>query len=192
MFIVYDVETTGFASKEIPYNHPAQARIVQLAFIVLDNKMNEVLSYKSLIKPNGKWTIPLKVQEIHGFDNAHCQKHGVDIKFAMSVFLAAASNCVYQVAHNLQFDEQLITIESLHTESVALTQSLKSICTMQRMTPICKILQTTRKGFKWPKLAEAYKFVTGKELEKAHDALADVRGCSELLKYLINNKQVTI
>lgn len=193
MFFVYDTETSGFP-KDIPYDHPSQARIVQLAFVVLDEHLKEVMSYKSLIKPNGKWTIPSVVQEIHGFDDAHCQKFGVDLKVAMESFNAARLNCKHEVAHNHQFDKRMIKIESSHVGSLMLSSTpLNEICTMQLTTPICKLPNANgRSGYKWPKLSEAYEYVTKQKLQKAHDALADVRGCISVLKWLIDNRQLIV
>lgn len=185
MFIVYDTETTGFPSKKVPHYHPSQARIVQLAFAVLDDELNIIKEYNSLIKPNGKWTITPDVQKIHGFDAAHCQTNGNELKDVMFEFYKAAIGCHTIAAHNNQFDEQMIMIETCHCYERQPSLSLKPICTMELMTPICKLPNKNGKsGFKWPKLAEAYKFVTGKELVDAHDALNDVRGCVELLRYL--------
>ena len=51
-------------------------------------------------------------------------------------------------------------------------------CTMRAMTNVVKI--PSPRGYKWPKLSEAYRFLFNRDLEGAHDAMADVRACAEI------------
>jgi len=62
---------------------------------------------------------------------------------------------------------------------------------MQLMTPICK-LPSQRQTFKWPKLQEAYNFCFKEDFKGAHDALSDVRATARVLRWLVDNRHVSL
>lgn len=194
MYLIYDTETTTFPSDKLEPSDPKQARIVQLAFVLLDEHLNERTAYSTLINPCGKWEVSSGAQSVHGISTNDCAKYGAPMKDVMAVFDAAYKVSMKRVAHNIAFDKKLINIEQhLVNPSAPYNWAENSICTMELMTPVCKLPPTRgRTGYKWPKLSEAYKYVTGQELQGAHDALADVRGCVTVLKWLVANRHVQL
>lgn len=59
---------------------------------------------------------------------------------------------------------------------------------MKAMTPICK-LPGTYDDFKWPRLSEAYRFAFNEDFSGAHDAMADVRACLRIYRWIIDNSK---
>ena len=195
MYFIYDTETTGFPLAGVSHNNPNQARIVQLAWLVLDEHLDEVACFSSLVKPVGSFKINPGAQAAHGISNDMCVRYGLPAKEVMDLLHSARKQCKSDIAHNIKFDRQLLDIEDKHAYGypVYSISTLKEVCTMELMTPICKLPPTgNRSGYKWPKLTEAYKYVTGQELKGAHDALADVRGCVEVLRWLVANRHVEL
>lgn len=196
-YLIFDTETTGFPSKELPSSHPAQARIIQIAWLVLDEQFKEVSCFKYLVKSEGKWTISQGAQAAHGISQQDCDKYGEQISLIMPLFYAAFMNAKKVVAHNIRFDSQLIDIE-LNNHDTLKGEGLNwngpsCVCTMNAMTPICKLpSKSGRAGYKWPKLMEAYEYCFKESFKGAHDALADVRATARVLKWLVDNRHVTL
>lgn len=65
---------------------------------------------------------------------------------------------------------------------------IDKFCTMKAMTPVCK-LHGNYGDFKWPKLQEAHKHAFGVEFDGAHDALADVRACARVYRWLMEQRK---
>ena len=64
---------------------------------------------------------------------------------------------------------------------------------MKSGTEICKIPHPKWPNkFKWPKLREAHEVLCGCVLEKAHDALGDVKATAKIWRHIVNNKLVVI
>ena len=63
---------------------------------------------------------------------------------------------------------------------------------MMKSTSYCKLPGKNGKGFKWPKLEELYQVLFGKQMENAHDALADVMACKECFFELIKLGIITL
>ena len=188
MYLIFDTETTGFPSKDLPKTHPAQARIIQLAWIVLDEQLKEVAAFKCLIRSNNLWKISSGAQQAHGISQQECDKYGLNIDFVLPLFIDAHHSAKRVIAHNLRFDSQLVDIEA---GAQIGWQEPKHICTMQLMTPICK-LPSMRMTYKWPKLQEAYQYCFKEEFKGAHDALNDVRATARIFKWLVDNHHVML
>lgn len=197
MYLIFDTETTGFPIKGLSAEHPKQARVLQLAAIQLNENFDEVHSLYTLIKlPVGK-VIDEGAFKAHGKTWEMCNDNGRQVEHVMGEFSIMQHLSPYHIAHNIKFDKGLIKIEmdrigSGYTE----TNIPKEICTMELMTPICKLPHLKRNSFgtsyKWPKLKEAYKFIFGEEPVDQHDALGDVRATAKIFRWLVDNKHIKI
>lgn len=184
MYLIIDTETTNFPSKTLPLDHPNQGRIIQLAALVLDEEFKEINSFYSLIKLESHIIMSEGAFNAHGIDIERARKYGVSIDVALNVLNEFRNQCEFRVAHNIKFDSSLIENEIAIRGTFNGSKTVSDYCTMLASTELCQ-LPSKRGGYKWPKLEEALNILLGESLNgSAHDALADVRGCAKLLKYL--------
>ncbi len=182
--IFFDTETTGLPLFKEPSEHPGQPHIVQLAACLVDlGTRKTIASMDVIVKPEG-WTIPGEVAAIHGITTEHAMKVGVPEALAVDMLLALWGERT-RIAHNEQFDARIVRIACMrHSPAFADSwKSGKAECTQLLSTPILKLPPTEkmkRAGFlkhKSANLGEAYEHFTGKKLENAHSAIADVQAC---------------
>lgn len=184
MFLFYDTETTGFPSGD---HTKASARVCQLGAVLTDLYGNEMHTLNHFIKPDG-W----KVSEFnikHGITQELCEKEGKPLAEVIDLFSPLVARAIHKVAFNNKFDIQMLNIEYwvLHKdESKLFDRHTGHFCAMNCAKPICKIPGTVKmgyagiKGYKQPKLIEAYRHFFGKDFDDAHDALADVRATKDI------------
>lgn len=199
MYLIFDTETTTFPSKDLLANHPNQARIVQLAWILLDEKFKERACFNSLIKLPVGVKISEGARNAHGISEEDCARYGCPMETAYHGWFNANACCQTRVAHNIKFDSQLIDIESknlfLPSEN---NPPRQEFCTMEAMTPLCKLPFANGKRawggqkYKWPTLQEAHMFCFGNQFDGAHDALADVRATARIYRWLKEREQIAI
>lgn len=191
MYFIFDTETTDLYNTLLAKDHPKQARICQFAGVLLDKDFNEINQFSTLISPDG-WTIQPGAAKAHGISMEKCQRYGLGINMALELFCSFAIRSNYMIGHNIKFDTNLVSAE-LFRAGINHVKFDTTICTMLTMTNICKLNNPKRpNSFKWPKLVEAYKHCFGKEFDKAHDALADVKACGAVFKWLIDNKHLSV
>ena len=181
----FDSETTGLPLFKEPSEHPDQPHIVQLGACLVDLDSREVLSTLDvMVKPDG-WLIPDDVAAIHGITTEKAGDLGVPESLAVEMLLDMASGRL-RIAHNEQFDARIVRIACARHFDQAVADEWKAgqaQCTQQLATPILKLPPTDRMKaagftkFKSANLREAYLHFTGRELQNAHSALADVHGC---------------
>ena len=182
---IFDTETTGLPNKNLPVDHPDQARIVQLAALLLSDD-NEVGCFYSRFQPDAWPPIHPKAYEAHKLSVLDCADCGISAAVALQVFNSFVGVADVVVAHNYKFDVQLIDIE-LGRAMIQLPPAKPSYCTMEALTPIMG-LRRANGAPKWPNLAEALEFCApGTVFDKAHDALADVRATAKVWKWLNAN-----
>lgn len=189
MYLVFDTETNTFPRWNSPPSDPNQARIVQIAMLLLDDAFNEKASFKSLVCPSGaKWTMSDGAQQAHGISESDCYAYGISTKSAMQIFAEMSEKCELVICHNVKFDTFMIDIECAQVDMLfRFDWHNSSFCTMESSTPICKMPKTSNRGpneYKWPKLSEAYEILIGKPLEGAHDAMVDVRATAAIFRFL--------
>lgn len=174
--LFFDTETS--ADKE--------QRLVQLAAILTDDEGREVQSVNLIIKPIDFY-ISKEATAIHGISQEHAFKFGVPLRSVLTIFCELACSAQEIIAHNINFDKKVICDEfsrGMNRENILTEVFKNTFCTMNILTPICKISHPSRGGYKWPKLQEAYQYAFGEQFDGAHNALNDVRACMRLYFWL--------
>lgn len=194
IILFFDTETTGIRKNGfIP-------RIVQIGALLADEDGKTISELNILLQPEGFSGVPPQAAAVHGFTTNHIQAFGVDRKNGLSTFFDLVENADILVAHNNEYDLDLLNIEIDYRKQqsdgvVAKWQeqlaSVEHFCTMLNTREILKLpLSAAQASFfrdtgndqqyKNPRLIEAYNHFFHKDFEGAHDAMADVRACRDV------------
>jgi len=167
MYLVFDTETNGF---------PPKARMAQLGFILYDEEGNILEEFQSLIKPDG-WVIPKEKFFIeNGMSTERCEEHGIPAYDALRRLQEALKKCNRKIAHNINFDKQIVAKElEIAGIEIALFKFKKETCTMLETVDFVGALNKWGRPGKWPNLQELHVKCFDVEFEGAHDALDDVK-----------------
>jgi DNA polymerase III subunit epsilon len=191
MYLIIDCETTG-----LPKNWKAPVsdldnwpRVIQLAWALYDESCAPLESVVHLVRPNG-FTIPEEAQRVHHITTEQATSQGKELRDVLAALSAAAAKAKYLIAHNVKFDEKVISAEYLRLNIEIPFMHKKRICTMEQSTNFCQI--PGQYGYKWPSLAQLHQKLFGTELEEAHDAGADVATCTRCFFELVNRKAISI
>jgi DNA polymerase III epsilon subunit-like protein len=193
--LVFDTETTGLIPKysSDKTNNPY---ITQLSFIIYNTETNSIRStFNAYINLPDEVEIPPIVTNITGITKETCQEKGISFQEAFAEFYYAilCSDCI--VAHNIEFDIQMMYIEIernkhllnhypevntlFHPERLSRIK-IDIKCTMRMTVTECALLRTTDKKHtykKFPKLAETYEYLFQKTPENLHNSIIDVIVC---------------
>lgn len=192
LLLCYDTETSGLPLYDQPSEDPRQPHIAQLAALLVDSDTRKTIASMNVIVQPAGWEIPAEVTAIHGITTEHAMDVGVSEDLALDMFMEfwfnsslAGAAPRLRIAHNESFDARIIRIamkryRSLDPGMADVWKDAPKACTMQMSTPILKLPSAKKSGYKWPKLAEAYKHFTGKDLVDAHSALADAQACLDV------------
>jgi DNA polymerase III epsilon subunit-like protein len=177
MVLVFDTETTGLPRyRNAPFtdldNWP---RLVQLAWILCGEDGKNLDSRNSIVFPEG-FSIPVEAAGVHGITTERAAKEGRPLKEVLEEFSDAIEQADILVAHNIDFDKNILCAEFLRAEKTHRLLEKKGICTMVTSTEYCQIPGPY--GFKWPTLSELYYVLFKEEFIEAHDAALDVSVCA--------------
>lgn len=186
--LYFDTETTGLPDFNKRASDPSQPHLVQLAMVQLEDDHKTLKVFNEVISPDG-WEIPHEAAAVHGISQEKAEAEGIPEKVAAQAFLQFIHDVDLIVAHNVRFDKFLLRIALrryglLGDDQDQWWKGLPTFCTMDAMTPICRIQGKFDGQFKWPRLQEAHKFCFGTEFLDAHDAMADVLACSRVHRWL--------
>lgn len=191
MYLIFDTETTG-----LPKNWRAPLtdlknwpRIVQIAWEMYDAERKLVDSQNLIVKPIG-FSIPKEASDIHGISQERAMEEGVPIADALALFQNAIQNSQAIIAHNLDYDQTVVSAEFLRLKKAIPFTRKKLICTKEEATEFCRL--PGKYGFKWPTLAELYDILFDEDFEGAHDALVDVRATSRCFFALVDGKIILL
>lgn len=193
MILFFDTETTGFAHKSKPIDHPDQPHVIQLAAILCEPEGRVVSGINMLIDlgVDKGVRIPSGAQAVHGIDEERLWRFGGFPYSALNAFEHMYARADLMVGHNINYDIEMMEIALSRTvvsksddPLTARTKlELPSFCTMKASTDICQ-LPSPRGGYKWPKLGEVYQHFFGEPLEGAHDAMVDLMACKRVYFHL--------
>ena len=178
MYLIIDSETTG-----LPRNWKAPIsdlsnwpRVIQIAWAVFSKDGQPVESTTALIRPDG-FVIPADVQQIHGITTERALAEGRKLETVLLELSAAVEKSDSIVAHNVRFDESVISAEYIRLRLKPPFPGKKRICTMMQSTDFCHIKGPY--GYKWPTLSQLHQELFKHGYAEAHDAGADVAACAK-------------
>jgi DNA polymerase III epsilon subunit-like protein len=191
--IFLDVETNGLPRDwRAPMNKVDNwPRVIQLAWAMTDEYGFILDQRVDLIKPDG-WQIPNEAFWINnGFSQAKSENEGIPIAEALGHLIDAMNQVEYVVAHNMNFDYNVVGAEMIRADLRADAKKQK-VCTMTISTDLMKLPGRFKGTYKFPKLEELHHFLFQEAFDGAHDALVDVMACMRCFFELINREVIII
>lgn len=180
-YLFFDCETTGLPgvrwfSPEVVDQWP---RLVQLAWALYDARGGLLEARNFIVRPDG-FSIPPDATSIHGISDAHARRVGRDAAEVLDEFLeAATAPGTTLVAHNFEYDRNVVAGELIRAGKPLAFLELAGICTMRSTTDLVRLPRPGGGfGFKWPTLEELHTWVFGFSYEGAHDAARDIEACA--------------
>jgi len=178
VYLFFDTETTGLPKHR---NAPVSdlknwPRLVQIAWLVADDKGTEIACAEQIVKPRG-FTIPADAARIHGITTERALQQGKELISVLDAIVKDINRSSVLISHNIEFDEKVLGAELLRARYPNCLATKERRCTKQLATDFCQL--PGQYGYKWPTLPELYMKLFNKKLEEAHRALADVRICAE-------------
>lgn len=176
--LFFDTETTGLPKN---FNAPASdlnnwPRLVQLAYI-FQNIHGKVISQGNfIIKPDG-YSIPAAASSIHGITTGRANREGKDLSDVLKKFNSLVIQSKYMVAHNINFDMNIVEAEFIRMKIQCSMHSTSKICTMESSTNYCAINGTY--GYKWPTLSELHYKLFNSIFKEAHNAEIDINATAK-------------
>jgi len=196
LVLVFDTETTGLPETktidvETLYKWPY---IVQFSYIIYDTDLNTILRINdNIIKIPTNVMITSENSNIHGITKEMTELNGVNLTLVIDTFIEDFNNSNIVVAHNLNFDLNILKVEmlrSINDEQLdinkkrmystfidTLNKSNKLYCTMQENIDLCNISLTNKFGkqyIKFPKLEELHEKLFKTKPKNLHNSLNDV------------------
>jgi DNA polymerase III subunit epsilon len=173
MILFFDTETAGLPKNwKAPHTDTANwPRMVQLAWLVYTLDGKQVTGGNYIIRPEG-FTIPIEASNIHRITTQRGLSEGVALQEVMSQFALALSTCTHVVAHNINFDKNIVGAEFIRANINHPLFERNHICTMQATTNFCALPGNW--GYKWPTLSELYHKLFNEYFDEAHDGFVDV------------------
>lgn len=182
--LVIDTETTGLFTKanELDVEQPWP---VQLAVIVLDDQLQVTAQVNALIIPpeGAVWTE--KAMQMHGINPAVVAANGRPAAEVLGELrdLAADADCI--AAYNLPYDERVVRTSGMRLGLGPIfpqpSETVEHLCIME--------WASWKLGARY-RLAQAYKQLTGKRIENAHDAFADTLAAVEVLQHIYADPRI--
>ncbi len=178
--LFFDCETTGlprsrYFSVETVDDWP---HLVQVAWARYDGLGNLEDTRCHIVRPEG-FRIPLDATKIHGITHAHARRVGRDLEKVLDEFLEVlALPDTTLVAHNLEYDRNVILAELVRTRRSLGIAELPGICTMKSTAELCQLPRPGGFGFKWPTLDELHYYCFGHSYEGVHNAARDIEACA--------------
>ena len=178
MLLFFDTETTGLPTRRGASASDVRVwpRVVQIAWILTDRSGRRRESANYIIKPAG-YVIPDEAARIHGITTSRARADGSRISLVLKEFEAAVRKCSVVVAHNTDFDLNVITAELIRRRVPTHIGRKGSVCTMTAGTDFCQLPGGRYGQYKWPTLAELHRRLFGRTPRLLHNAAWDVRAC---------------
>lgn len=183
-FLSLDLETTGLPKKPSFHNyHPYtfleaydDARVVQIGCALYNAGGSIVESHEWIVRPAEG--VRIENGHIHGIQHDAAVAYGADLTDIVTTLARLVRRCTRLIAHNADFDRHVLCAELYRNEMPGLAAEIfrkEAACTMKTGCDITRIPRA--RGYKYPTLAELYRFLFDESFEGAHTALGDAQAC---------------
>lgn len=162
--------------------------MIQVAWAVVDQDAPGSAQAR-LIKPEG-FEIEPGAARVHGITTDHALKHGVELRPVLDDLAAAIASADAVVAHNLNFDLNVVGSEFLRAKMDDVFAGKGQRCSMQESTDLCALPGRRGYGYKWPSLGELHHHLFQCGFDGAHDASADMLACMKCFFELIKTQAI--
>jgi DNA polymerase III epsilon subunit-like protein len=191
--IIFDTETTGLPRDR--KKSPLQFRnnwpdLVSICWMVFED--TECIRIENhVIRPDG-WVIPDEAIRIHGLSNEHAFRYGQPLIDVLRLFRSDVESCSHLVAHNLEFDKNVLFHAykwRLNMDPTEFWPSDAEFCSAQESVEELKLPQRfatndPAKKYKMPTLDELYWHTFQRPApSNAHNALRDVEVLRDIVWY---------
>ena len=203
IILCFDTESTGVKS----WNTNFIPRLVQLGAILQDTDSGRVLAEINLMTKVVE-DIPPGATAVHGITKEMANKFGFSVSDVDSDFAELITMADVLIAHNTPYDLDIMK-DNLPLSLLA-SRAVPTFDTMRASTDVVKVPHTAKQvaffrdhpekrdaNYKHPNLTETYKHFFGGPFEGAHDAMADIRACRDILlevrkrgQYVIYNNEI--
>ncbi len=166
--------------------------MVQLAWQI-HNETGKLIEAKNyIIKPEG-FEIPYSAEKVHSISTEKALTEGENLEFVLTEFAKDIEKSKFIIAHNIDFDNNIIGAEFLRKKIKNKLFETPQICTKEISTDFCALPGGKAGKFKWPNLTELHNKLFNEDFEEAHNAMADVTATArcflELLRIGIINEK---
>jgi DNA polymerase III subunit epsilon len=163
-------------------------RVIHISWIILDKDLKPTNDFDHIIIPDG-FSFDEKIQKKCSIDQEDIDNKGVPLTDALEAFEQSLIESEYVIAHNMNFNENVLAAEYLR-KGIRHSLFLKErICLMQESTFYCK-LKGKGSGYKWPSLTELHAIIFKKAYSPPNNARADVIAATRCFKALMMGKQL--
>ena len=165
--VAFDIETTGIS---------VQAdKVIQLSAVKFDQHFNIIDTFDVYINPIGVWHMSDGAFQVHGISEEFLRENGKSMKDIAPVFMEFIKDCDLLSYNGNKFDIRMLVKD---LREVGYTVDLDSRAFIDAYLLEAKLNPRT--------LSNVYKSYTGKDLDDAHNALADVKATVEVFKYQVD------
>jgi DNA polymerase-3 subunit alpha len=195
MALIIDVETTGLPIRRRTFPNYKDlskydsARIVQFTSLLCDESYNALDLYDTIVKLDTN--IHISNSQFHGITDDISQTEGQDFDIVADKFKEQLSLCTQIIAHNIEFDINIIKSElfRINRHDIIDVLDMKPfLCTMQHTKHM--VNKHNIYGIKYPSLAELYEYTFHEPLQNAHNSRYDVLNLHKIVKYMFDNQKL--
>ena len=151
MYLIIDTETTGLPKTKgfdkwfNPKKHEYydSARLVQIAWKVLDKNFEEILSENYIVQRDD---FSIENSSFHGITNEMTDSIGIPLDTIFEKLYTILLECEYIIAHNMAFDEHILLNHTYRIGDDHLRKrwtDMERICTMKHTKNILKLPKTS-------------------------------------------------
>jgi DNA polymerase III epsilon subunit-like protein len=163
---------------------------------MFDTDTNTILkSYDAIVKVKPYNVISKDSIKFHGITQEISESKGIGIDNVLAEFIGDLEQVDMMVAHNIEFDLNMIRVEVLRLEQSLIAQGNMDVrminvklrmplliqtknlyCTMKESIELCKIEKENSRGtyYKFPTLAELHKYLFDVEPKHLHNSFHDI------------------